>query len=76
MAPLLERPQYAIPCVRRDSGMYSLISADAEAINPDQTAPWIAPMTNSSGRCRTTPYAAENPTKRIDAVMRNRRRPK
>src|SRR3954470_303944 len=39
MALLLANPQYAIPCVRRDSGMYSLISADADAINPDQTAP-------------------------------------
>ena len=33
-------------------------------------------MTNSSGRWRTTPYAAEKATKRIDAVIRNRRRPK
>src|SRR3954454_5258558 len=39
MALLLAKPQYAIPCVRRDSGMYSLISADAEAMSPDQTAP-------------------------------------
>src|SRR5207302_3350268 len=39
MALLLANPQYAIPCVRRDSGTYSLISADAEAISPDQTAP-------------------------------------
>src|SRR4051812_31081750 len=39
MALLLDSPQYAIPCVRRDSGMYSLISAEAEAMNPDQTAP-------------------------------------
>src|SRR5947209_4093280 len=39
MALLLASPQYANPCVRRDSGMYSLMSADAEAMRPDQTAP-------------------------------------
>ena len=54
-AAVLASPHQASPCARRDSGMNSLMMADAEARMPDHIEPWIAPTSSSRRRSRITP---------------------